>query len=819
MFYGTIFDAIKIYKYLALTNHDRLIIKHLHTYLILLLVITPLANTYAQGERDTWYFGQKAGMHYDGNEYVNLDNNTIERNIFLGIIAGPDNIICASDDEGNLLFYSDGKTYRNRLHQNLLNSPADKAAMRESQAAVARDPGNPNKYYVFTTIMEGLSTRLTYTVVDMSLDGGLGGLVPNQVNVVITTNTGQHMVTAKHANGIDTWLLCIKRGRYYAYLITENGISTSAVTSQAGFSFVNGNTLQFGNMVVSPNNEFIATGFPYFSKEADASDTGPGRFSSQIFLSRFNRLNGKLSLIFEDDEEVEGEPTVPSASIEFSSNSSLLYTSYVGIGLKQYNISDLENIPEPILIADAPSYPYLKLGPNGQIFSIQRGDFSIGAIKKPNELGLDCDYRSSVLNLSAPNLMDLPTFLLPKYPEGISFKNICEGETTEFNFAGSFRQDVTIEWDFGDGNTAIGENINHVYQNSGTYIVTVQAVEVGTNAVLYTDSKEVIIYPSPIINQPEDIYICSEDTTIFFSNYDEDILNGLDPITFKVSYYFSENDAFTLSNEVIEIIPEIGTQQVWVRVQNRINNLCYDVKTFKITAPEYIDLNLPEIQYICSERSGVTLSAPDGFLSYQWSNGETTQNIQVFNSGLYILRVVKDFGDFTCEAQARITVRDGDELPEISEINVIDWSQYHNTIEVVLDRTGNYEFSSDGINFQESNILENLPFKEDYKVYVRDINCQKTIESETLFLLYYDKFFTPNNDGRHDYWRVINNFREEDIEIQIFDRYGKLLETMSYYDRGWDGTSNGIEMPTSDYWFRVVRQNGRVHHGHFTLKR
>ena len=56
-------------------------------------------------------------------------------------------------------------------------------------------------------------------------------------------------------------------------------------------------------------------------------------------------------------------------------------------------------------------------------------------------------------------------------------------------------------------------------------------------------------------------------------------------------------------------------------------------------------------------------------------------------------------------------------------------------------------------------------------------------------------------------------------EIQIFDRFGKLLETMKYYDRGWDGTSNGVDMPTSDYWFKVVRQNGDVHYGHFTLKR
>ncbi|RZN74760.1 MAG: T9SS type B sorting domain-containing protein [Winogradskyella sp.] len=770
-----------------------------------------ISNIHGQGERDFWYFGQLAGMHYTGGSYENLSDNNIPRNVFLGIIEGPDNLICATDDKGNLLFYSDGRTFKNKFHENLLNSPTDEYAFRESQAAVARDPSNADRYYVFITIMDGIKNRLTYTVVDMSMNNGRGGLVPDKKHILMANDTGQHMVIAQHANGIDAWLICIRKSRYYAYLITENGISSSPVTSQAGFSFVNGSAIKFGNMEVSPDNKLIVTGFPLFAEES-------GGFTSKVLLSSFNNLNGRLNLIFEDSEPTEPMASIPSSGIEFSSNSKVFYSAYVGGAIKQYDLSNLENIPSPVTIIEAAPFPYLKRGPDGQIFSIKRGDEYIGSIKEPNVLGLDCDYQSNVLNLSGSNLLDLPTFLPPKYPEGISYKNICEGEAMEFYYTSSLR-DPTYRWDLGDGSIANGENVFHTYNAPGTYTVTVEAIDNDTNTIFYSDTKDVTIYASPVINQPADIYICSENTTIYFSNYDLDILSELDSSAFKVSYFLSENDALTLSSEEFEIIPEIGTKTIWVRVQNLINPQCYDIKSFEIITPEYIDLNIPEIQYICNDRAGLILEAPDDFLSYAWSNGEMTQNIQVFTPGIYTLTVVKDFGDFTCEAQARISVRVGDELPEILEIKVIDWSQYHNSIEVILDRTGNYEFSADGINFQESPILKNLPFKEDYKVYVRDVDCQKTIESETLFLLYYDKFFTPNGDGRHDYWRVINNFREEDIEIQIFNRYGKLLETMSDYDRGWDGTSDGVKMPTSDYWFRVVRQNGKVHHGHFTLKR
>ena len=67
----------------------------------------------------------------------------------------------------------------------------------------------------------------------------------------------------------------------------------------------------------------------------------------------------------------------------------------------------------------------------------------------------------------------------------------------------------------------------------------------------------------------------------------------------------------------------------------------------------------------------------------------------------------------------------------------------------------------------------------------------------------------------------------EDIEVMIFDRYGRLLaEYSGIRDRsqgleGWDGTYNGKELPTGDYWYHIVLNDdkGRVFTGHFTLYR
>ena len=763
-----------------------------------------IGHVTAQGERDYWYFGQLAGMKFNGANIQNLSDNAIPRTIVFGIIEGPDNIICASDEEGELMFYSDGHTFKNRLHQNMLNSPTNEYAVWYSQAAIARDPGNPDRYYVFVSILDGIRSRLSYTIVDMSLDNGLGGLDPNNTHVIMANDVGQQLVTARHANGKDTWLISIRAGLYRSYLVTENGVSTTAIGSQEGISFFDGNAANFGLMQVSPNNKFIAAAFPILRK---------------LFLLEFNDLTGTLDLVYEEEELDQSESLGPFTSVEFSPNSKVLYTSYNGAGIQQYDISDPNNIPPRIEVVTGSNYPYLKLGPNGQIYSIQNGEGYIGAIQDPNVIGLGCNYNPNVLNLSGTNLVDLPTFLLPKYPEGISFINICEGEETELNYSTPLRtEDATYTWDLGDGTTAFGENIRHTYLGPGTYTVTVEAFDNENNVLAYTDTREITIYDTPSIVAPDDVNICSENTTIFFSNFNEQVLNGLDPSVFDVKYYFSEEDALLRSNDVLEFIPEIGVLTMWVRVENRLSPNCYDTTTFTINTPEFISIDMPEEYYICEADEGVTITAPDGFSSYSWSNGADTQSITVYQTGRYDLFVEKDFGTFTCSTQTTVTVLTGDEAPIIEEIKVLDWSRNHNSIEVILSENGFYEYSVDGINYQDSPIFTNLPL-DDYYVYVRDSRCLRETVSDKLFLLYYDRFFTPNDDGVNDYWRVINAYVEENIDIYVYDRYGKLLSHLKHYDIGWDGTFNGMDMPTSDYWFRVVRENGDVYYGHFTLKR
>lgn len=143
---------------------------------------------------------------------------------------------------------------------------------------------------------------------------------------------------------------------------------------------------------------------------------------------------------------------------------------------------------------------------------------------------------------------------------------------------------------------------------------------------------------------------------------------------------------------------------------------------------------------------------------------------------------------------------------------------------------GDHEFSLDGgpwIPFGEDGVLLFTDVKPGFHtVYGRSLEGCGTTE-HSITLIGYPKFFTPNANGHNDRWNIIGLENRTQAEIFIFDRYGKLLESLNPAAPGWDGTYNGRRMPSNDYWFRVdfmeTLANGterpQVFQAHFTLKR
>ena len=113
------------------------------------------------------------------------------------------------DKNGNLLFYSNGFRVFNRNYQIMQNGNnlniGDYVSMGYNLlsvtdgAAIIPIPDDSNKFYLFHTDLNYTSwdtfvnvlmcTHLMYSVIDMNLDGGLGGIIAGQKDISILSDT------------------------------------------------------------------------------------------------------------------------------------------------------------------------------------------------------------------------------------------------------------------------------------------------------------------------------------------------------------------------------------------------------------------------------------------------------------------------------------------------------------------------------------------------------------------------------------------------------------------------------------------------------
>ena len=263
---------------------------------------------------------------------------------------------------------------------------------------------------------------------------------------------------------------------------------------------------------------------------------------------------------------------------------------------------------------------------------------------------------------------------------------------------------------------------------------------------------------------------------------------------------------------------------------------CYNESLFQVTVNDLLDLDINGgTLCIDSETGNVTntvllesgLNSNDYTVNWYLNTNlvGTGTNYIAEEPGEYTVETIKltdEIGTDCNYKTAKVIVESSSPSFELT-ILTEDFSE-SNTVEInIIDQgTGTYEFSLDNLPFQSYSRYYNIK-PGNHFITIRDISgtcVNKTIE---FFILNYPKFFTPNNDGINETWNITDLENDLESNIEIYDRFGKIITEIKPYGKGWDGyNSNGDKLPSSDYWFLVKYNKNNVlreFRGNFSLLR
>lgn len=291
------------------------------------------------------------------------------------------------------------------------------------------------------------------------------------------------------------------------------------------------------------------------------------------------------------------------------------------------------------------------------------------------------------------------------------------------------------------------------------------------------------------------------------------VLIGL-PTGLLIEYYLNSSDAVAQKNPLANNFSNTTPNQliIYARIVNGPD--CYGLVPVTLVINKFSPTNfLPETAIVC-ENATIPLSIPLGYSSYLWNTGSLNNTITVKDPGSYTVTVTNANG---CKATKTFTVT-ASGIATITGAIVNDFAGNNNAVLIEYTGIGNYEFSLDNSYFQVSPQFDNVA-PSYYVAYAKDKNGCGLSNPFVVYVLDYPRFFTPNQDGFNDVWEIKNLNLFPNATLTIFDRYGKLLKQLYANSSSWDGTLDGIQLSSNDYWFHLNFKDGKIIKGHFSLKR
>ncbi|UTW60910.1 gliding motility-associated C-terminal domain-containing protein [bacterium SCSIO 12741] len=572
------------------------------TLVVLLAWTACHTNLLAQKEANWWYFGMNAGLDFNpGSPPTGYSNGAMTPLEGCASISHP--------TTGVLQFYSDGISVWNRNHVQMANGFGLQGNASSSHSGVIVPfVGNPNKYYLFT-VPAGPSIGAKYSIVDMTLNSGLGDVVITSKNTSLSTIPVADKLSAiGHKNGKDIWVTIQDDGNWslHSFLITSTGVSTTPVISTV--SGVPATTVgHYGCMKYSPNGKLLCT-------------VAGNRDNLMIF--NFDNATGVLTNLVNVSNNIDYDLIY---GVEFSPNSERLYIS-TRSKVYQFDVSlptSAAILASRVTIASisTPVFAQMQLAPDQKIYISRPGQSYLSLINAPDSLGTACNYSAIGFNLpsGASCRYGLPTFIQSFFETTVlSVEDACDSQYVKISVKDTSAPD-SVYYDYGDpasGSANYSWNLldSHQFSTYGKFLVTAFAY--------YTDKQGKVVVDTLLdtihVERPPVVYLASDTMVCIWDSLFAKVTQTSD-----FDLLWSDS-----STENYYKIDTTGT--LWVTATNRCGS-SVDTATIDSLFLRSIDLG-PDTTLCVGDT--IFLDVSDTLASYLWSDSSTSPYFAIDTGGL-----------------------------------------------------------------------------------------------------------------------------------------------------------------------------------------
>ncbi len=495
--------------------------------LALLILIFMSSTSFAQLEYSKWWWHANNQLDFSAGGAPVYGAGPGNMNPTLSAVPDCSSI---SDRYGNIQFGATTQYIYDRNGNSMPYGPINVSAFGIESVTIVPKPCNEDIYYVFMARFSGLGDPdgISYSTVDMTLNGGLGDIVSVDS---LDTNTFKCIDATRHANGKDFWLTGIDLAdgnTFKSWLISDTGIAATPVISSAGTALPTfNNTAGLAGLRFSPDASKLVLSCQLLT----IPPVTPQR------LYNFDNATGAVSFVCDLDDTGFPDQHLNTYAC-FSPNSSKVYITSVS-SLWQFDLSS--GVPATIassgqvIFDTATANPFfsfqlvdLQIGMDSAIYlsrAVAPGSanyFNLGVIANPDSLGAACHFVHDSIATAQLTYNGLPNIIYDLYTKRkiVVSDPPCTGDTVQLSFDRTVYMD-SVHWQIGDATTPyqffVSDSVaSVVIDSAGTYPIMAIAFSHCRSDTFY-DSVTVILSPNPYLGA--DTVLCEGDTIAFANDW------------------------------------------------------------------------------------------------------------------------------------------------------------------------------------------------------------------------------------------------------------------------------------------------------------